>query len=113
MKYKQKEIVLVPFPYSDLSTIKRRPVLIISNESYNDSFDDVIVCAISSNKFKDEFSIDLVNDDLETGSLPEPSVIKVHKLFTIHKSKIVKRFSLLKQEAFLRVTHKFNELIKT
>jgi len=30
--YKQKEIVLVPFPYSDLSSSKKRPVLIVSNE---------------------------------------------------------------------------------
>lgn len=34
MIYKQGEIVLVPFPYSDLSGSKRRPVLIVSNDAY-------------------------------------------------------------------------------
>jgi len=34
MRYKQGEIVLVPFPYSDLSGSKRRPVLIVSNDLY-------------------------------------------------------------------------------
>ena len=46
--YKQKEIVLVPFPYSDLSATKKRPVLIVSNNHYNNNFEDVIVCVITS-----------------------------------------------------------------
>ncbi len=42
--YKQREIVLVPFPYSDLSAVKRRPVLVISNDDYNISYPDILVC---------------------------------------------------------------------
>lgn len=47
--YKQREIVLVPFPYSDLTNTKRRPVLIISNDDYNRKFHDVVICVITSN----------------------------------------------------------------
>ena len=47
--YKQREVVLVPFPYADLSATKRRPVLIVSNNDYNNSFPDVLVCVITSN----------------------------------------------------------------
>jgi mRNA interferase MazF len=81
--YNQREIVLVPFPYSDLSTTKRRPVLIISNNDYNKAFHDVVVCVITSNQFQDEYSVLLENEDLEIGVLPESSVVKTHKLFTI------------------------------
>ncbi|MBM4176100.1 MAG: type II toxin-antitoxin system PemK/MazF family toxin [Ignavibacteria bacterium] len=87
MKYNQREIVLVPFPYSDLSSTKKRPVLIISNNQYNQQFDDAVVCVITSNIFKDEYSIPLLNENLEVGVLPESSIVKVHKLLQLIKSK--------------------------
>jgi mRNA interferase MazF len=93
--YKQREIVLVPFPYSDLSSFKRRPVLIISNNYYNNNYPDILVCVITSNLFRDQYSISLSNDDLEIGSLPEESIIKCHKLFTIEQSQILKRYSII------------------
>lgn len=112
MMYKQREIVLVPFPYSDLSNTKRRPVLIISNDDYNKRFHDVIVCVITSNQFKDAYSLPLENDDLEIGVLPESSIVKIHKLFTIHQSKIIKKFSVVKTEYFEQVADKIKLLIK-
>jgi mRNA interferase MazF len=110
--YKQREIVLVPFPYSDLSSSKRRPVLIISNNTYNEKFPDVLVCVITSNLYKDEFSIVLNDRDLEAGFLPEKSVIKCHKLFTIEQTQILKRFSIVSKEKFEEVIKKLDELIQ-
>lgn len=76
MAYKQGEIVLVPFPYSDLSGSKRRPVLIVSNDSYNASFPDVVVAVITSKINKsDSYSLTLESMDLEIGQLPESSLI--------------------------------------
>jgi mRNA interferase MazF len=98
MAYKQGEIVLVPFPYSDLSGSKRRPVLIVSNDAYNASFPDVVVVVITSKTTKpDIYSLSLESTDLEIGQLPESSLIRVHKLFTIEQSRILKRFSTLGQ----------------
>jgi len=102
MTYKQGEIVLVPFPYSDLSGSKRRPVLIVSNDSYNASFPDVVVAVITSKTMKpDVYALTLESQDLEIGQLPESSLIRIHKLFTIEQSRIIKRFSTL-GEAKLR-----------
>ncbi len=99
MGYKQSEIVLVPFPYSDMSGSKRRPVLIVSNDQYNASFPDTVVVVITSKIGKvDEYSLTLESKDLEIGLLPEPSLIRVHKLFTIEQSRILKRFSVLGRE---------------
>jgi mRNA interferase MazF len=47
--YKHGEIVLIPVPFSDLSSVKKRPVLIISNTSHNKTRNDIIVVAITSN----------------------------------------------------------------
>ncbi|MDZ7313684.1 MAG: type II toxin-antitoxin system PemK/MazF family toxin [candidate division KSB1 bacterium] len=96
MAYKQGEIVLVPFPYSDLSGSKRRPVLIVSNDAYNTSFPDIVVAVITSKATKpDAYSLILESKDLEIGQLPEASLIRVHKLFTIEQSRILRRFSIL------------------
>lgn len=110
--YKQREIVLVPFPYSDLSSSKRRPVLIVSNNKYNTKFPDVLVCVITSNLYKDKFSIILNDADLDAGVLPEKSVIKCHKLFTIEQTKILKRFSVISEKKFEEVNVVLNELIQ-
>ncbi|SFF13246.1 type II toxin-antitoxin system PemK/MazF family toxin [Thermoflexibacter ruber] len=110
--YKQREIVLVPFPYSDLSNNKKRPVLIVSNNDYNQSFEDVLVCVITSNDYKDAYSVDLSNHDLEIGILPESSIVKAHKLFTIHQSKIIKKFSMVKGDYFELIKTKIHSLVK-
>lgn len=110
--YKQREIVLVPFPYSDLSSSKRRPVLIVSNNVFNNEFPDVLVCVITSNLFLDSYSIKLENADLEIGILPESSVIKTHKLFTIEKTKIIKKFSVVKSDYFDQIKDKIEALIQ-
>ncbi len=104
MAYKQGEIVVVPFTYSDLSGSKRRPVLVVSNNLYNNSFLDVVVVAMTSRTEKaDIYSLPLESTDLEIGQLPESSLIRVHKLFTIEQSRILKRFSVLNNDK-LRAT---------
>ena len=111
-RYKQREIVLVPFPYSDLSSTKRRPVLIVSNDDYNQTFPDVVVCVITGNLHNDGYSIELENEDLEIGMLPESSIVKAHKLFTNHQDKIIKKFSLVTGEYFEKVADKIKHLIE-
>ena len=111
-KYRQREIVLVPFPYSDLSDTKRRPVLIVSNDDYNSRFPDVLICVITTNLHKDSYSVALENSDLEIGMLPASSVIKTHKLFTIHQDKIIRKFSVIKEDSFDQVAAKIKDLIE-
>lgn len=64
--------------------------MIISNDPYNEGNEDVIVCILTSNTFNDEYSIPITNDSLEYRLMPEQSVIKAAKLFTIHQAKIEK-----------------------
>lgn len=101
--FNQREIVLVPFPFSDLSSSKRRPVLIVSNDRYNASHNEVVVCVITSNLFSDEYSLPLSNNDLEYGMLPVSSVVRIHKLFTVDKNLILRKFSLVRSSLFGRV----------
>ncbi|MGN6211437.1 type II toxin-antitoxin system PemK/MazF family toxin [Parafilimonas sp.] len=111
--YKQGEIVLVPFPYSDLSASKRRPALVVvSNNLYNGRFPDIVVCVITSNLYKDNFSVELNDNNLQSGILPESSIIKCHKLFTIEQSRIIKKFSKVKDDKLKEVISMLHNLFQ-
>jgi len=86
-------------------------VLVVSNDDYNRQFHDIVVCVITSNLRKDAYSIELNNDDLDVGILPERSVVKAHKLFTIHQDKVLKKFSVVKSDLFSKVSKKIKHLI--
>ena len=111
IQFKQGELVVVPFPFSDLTTIRQRPVLIISNNRYNDTSEDIITCGITSNLKNSQYSILFDNPDLLEGSLPVKSRIKVDKLFTLNKNIIIKRIGRINKETFDKVKNEFFNLV--
>ena len=77
------DIVLIPFPFSDLSGNKNRPALILIDSDY-----DVTVCFITTQlKWQSAFDI-LINPD-EFNGLKKPSLIKLNKLATVNKELII------------------------
>ena len=56
--------------------------------------------------------MNLNNDDLELGMLPEQSIIKCHKLFAIEQSQVLKRFSIVNENKFEEVVVLLNRLIQ-
>jgi len=106
MTYKQGEILIVPFPFSDLSGIKRRPVLILSKNSK-----DLIICGITSNLKDKKHSVLIDNSNLSEGKIPKQSLIKVNKLFTIEESIIEKKVAKLNKETFEDVKKEFYSLV--
>ena len=95
MSVNQRDIILMPFPFTDLSQIKRRPGMIISNHEYNSNNEDVICCAITSNPKNYDESIEIANEDLDSGNLQYESRIKPTKIFTLHKGMILKKLAKL------------------
>ena len=68
-KFVKGDIVVVPFPFSDLTNAKRRPAFVLSVLPG----DDIILCQITSRDTKDEFAIKLKSTDFTEGSLPVES----------------------------------------
>ncbi len=92
MMYKQRDIVLIPFPYSDLSSFKQRPALIISNNNLNNT-QDVICCLVTRNSGPNCLLIPA--NGFAEGKLPFKSWVKPYRVFTVHKSIIKKKICTL------------------
>ena len=86
----QRSIVLIPFPYSDLSGAKKRPALVISSTDFNNKNEDVICCLITSNIEDMQHSIKITNNEMESGFLEFESKIKPYRIFTVNKKLIYK-----------------------
>src|SRR6266576_1244266 len=86
ISFSQGDVVLVPFPFTDLSVTKQRPALVLSPERLNKVRTDLVVAAITSQipDVVGEDEILLSDTDLRTAGLPKVSMIKVGKIFTIH-----------------------------
>ena len=96
MPYKQGDIVLVLFPFSDLSNQKQRPAIILSNDIVNFS-SDVVVAQITSQIKNDGFSFYLDRKFLTT-PLIKDSEVRCHKIFSADKTIIRKSISSLLPE---------------
>jgi len=99
----QRDVFLAPFPFSDQSGKKVRPVLVLSKDSFNTNTADVIVCAITSNITKDFYSVLVERVDFEEGNIDETSQIKVENLLKIDKTLLIKKIGKIKQETFMQV----------
>lgn len=79
----QRDIVLVPVPFTDLTTTKRRPVIVISNAAYHQQTEDMIIVAMTSNPGAAPFAFLIQNSDLESGTLNRPGIVRPDKVFTL------------------------------
>ena len=107
--YDQKDIVLIPFPYSDLTLSKKRPALIISNEKMN-KMQDVICCLVTTKSHKDDLKIE--QDSFDEGNLPFKSFIKPHRIFTIQEKIIIKKLCKINDNLHNLVIKRLNEFIR-
>ena len=107
----QGELVLIPVPFTDLSSQKRRPVILISNTNYNCVSKDVIVVAVTSNLTVFPHSLPLVGADLSNGTLNRPSMIRADKIYTLEKTLIIKSFGIVKSEIVDRVRSEIQTIL--
>jgi len=107
----QRNLVLLPFPFSDQSGKKVRPVIILSNSSYNKNSQDVIVVAVTS-KTTVPNSILITNNDLVEGFLKINSCAKFDSVLKIHQSLIIKNIGRISVEKYKMITKKLNSLIE-
>ncbi|MDE0249307.1 MAG: type II toxin-antitoxin system PemK/MazF family toxin [Gammaproteobacteria bacterium] len=96
--YRRGDIVLVSFPFTDLTSSKRRPALILSSDSFNTAGEDLVLAAITSHITDDPHAVLIRRGDFAEGWLPKTSLVKIAKLFTMHSSLVAKRICALRTE---------------
>ena len=101
-------VVLIRFPFSDLSQSKLRPALVLASAGKG----DWILCQITSQKYADQRAIGISKDDFSTGALRKKSFVRVAKLFTANESLIVSQIGELKQDKFRTIIEAIIKLLK-
>lgn len=102
------QVVLVQFPFSDLSSVKLRPAVVLANADRS----DWILCQITSNPYGDVRAIKLGASDLISGSLHRESFIRPAKLFTAHTSLITVTIGALKPHSLSEVRNAIVQIIQ-
>ena len=92
-------VVIVAFPFSDLSAKKFRPAVVLAEAGRN----DWILCQISSNPHSDPNAVRLTDQSFSQGALRLVSFARPTKLFTAHISLINKRVAILKDDVFREI----------
>lgn len=88
-------IVVIPFPFSDLSSTKLRPAVVLAEASRG----DWLLCQVTSNPYSDANAIRITSEDLKIGELTSSvSFARPIKLFTANESIMLKRVAILKVE---------------
>jgi mRNA interferase MazF len=108
MIYKQRDIILIPFPYSDLTGSKKRPAIIISNSKLKG--DDFICSLITSNSPKDGLLIK--KEHLKENKLPFKSWIKPQRIFTIDKKIIINKLASINKKFYKTLEEEIFKFIK-
>jgi mRNA interferase MazF len=103
------DVVVVPFPFSDLTNAKRRPALVIANLTGN----DVILCQITSKNLSDSYSITITENDFSSGSLNQTSNIRPNKLFTADAKIIIYKIGQLKSGKMQEITKKIISILES
>ena len=94
----QRDLLLVPFPFSDQLGKKVRPVIVVSNNKFNEHSEDILVIGVTSNITKDIYSLLLTNNDLDEGNLLVVCNIKVENILKVDKELVIKKIGKIKQE---------------
>ncbi len=108
--YPRGTVVFVPFPFTDLSGRKRRPALVVSPGGFDG--EDLILCAITSRvpATPSAWEVTIEAQDMADEALPKKSVVKVGKLFTMHKGLIAARYGAVKERKLREVLDGLRDL---
>ena len=99
------KVILVPFPFSDLSKSKMRPAVVLADAGR----DDWILCQITSNPYGDPIALVIRDEDFAEGSLRITSFARPGKLFTASSGLMLGEIGTLREDMAVRI---INAIIK-
>ena len=106
-KFVKGDVVVAPFPFSDLSDAKKRPALVVAALTG----DDVLLCQITSKTMTDNYAIPIADTDFTSGGLHQPSNIRPNRLFTADGNIILYRAGVLTSRKVQEVVAKIIKIV--
>jgi len=104
------DVVVVPFPFTDRSSSKRRPALVISDAtSFNNRAGQSVLAMITSARHSD-WPLDVEITDLDSAGLPASSVVRM-KLFTLDNQLVLRKAGTLAEDDQQRVSRALRKLL--
>lgn len=107
---KQRDIVLVPFPYPDQTGIKRRPALVLSSDEFNRTSQDAILCGITSFNNGDPQLVAVKKEDWEGGMWSE-SYANPAYITSLYQGLVIKPIGRLGSKRFAEVREKLGKIL--
>jgi mRNA interferase MazF len=101
-------VVLVPFPFSDLTQSKLRPAVVLANAGKG----DYVLCQITSNIYSDPRAIEINDNSFASGSLRVVSYARPSKLFTGNQRLLVASIGKLNDDALKKIVDAVVELLR-
>ena len=111
MRPRQRDIVLIPVPFTDLSSRKRRPVIVVSSDAYNAAGADMIVVAMTSNPAEARWSFRIDSADLDDGRLNHPGTVRVDRIYMVAQRLAVVRFGAVSRGVLDRIRSIIGDVI--
>jgi len=103
MKFSQKDLVLLPYPFSNLKGVKVRPALVISGDKFNFKSRDLVMVPLTSVIRDEPFSIVIEQENLSSGKLVKTSRVRTAKVFCIDRGLIKMKIGRLENDCFGKV----------
>jgi mRNA interferase MazF len=108
-RFVKGDVVVVPFPFSDLTQSKRRPAFVVTELDG----DDIILCQITSKNVRDIYSVSLTESDFKTGNLKQVSNVRPNRIFTADSNIILYKIGILKKGKVSQIISKMIEIISS
>lgn len=106
-QFTRGEVVLVNFPFSDLSQTKLRPALVLEEVEYG----DLLLCQITSKNYGDRSAVAISKADFQKGSLPRESFARPGRLSTIDPGLVSRSLGMLKEPKRKEIAKAIADLI--
>ena len=110
MIFQQRDLVLLPYPFTDQEGSKVRPAIIVSNDIFNKRCEDCVMVPLTTIIKNEQFSLIINQTDLEAGKLLKQSRIRIDKIFTIRKNLVTMKIGKINSKTFNKIKSEISKV---
>lgn len=108
-RFVKGDVVVVPFPFSDLTNSKKRPAFVCADLDG----DDLILAQITSQSTCDNYAVLIQEEDFQEGSLRKTSNVRANKIFIADQEIILYKVGRLSREKIEEITNSIIGILST